>query len=114
MSTRPLSVRLNLIFIFLNFLVWLVLGVIIAANLQPSLPAQRLLKGIMAAMSFTSAVILLAALILLVKRKHSDYFIVLGFLIVTALLGTNLIPIVLLIKDHAWYLQEETLATGER
>lgn len=119
MSTRPRTVTLTLVFIFLNALVWLVLGLVIAASLHPALPDIPLLKGIMAAMSFAGAGLLLVAFILLLKRKRTGFFLALGFLGVTALLTffdqvgwvdlvtllINIVPIVLLVRDRDWYLK---------
>jgi lysylphosphatidylglycerol synthetase-like protein (DUF2156 family) len=108
-----------MIFTLLNALVWLVFGVIIAANAHPALPNLPLLKGVMAFLSFTVAVILLGVFFFLVKRNRIAYFIALGVLIATSLLTIldqfgladlifliiNIVPILLLIKDRAWYLQ---------
>jgi lysylphosphatidylglycerol synthetase-like protein (DUF2156 family) len=127
MTTRPRTVTLNYIFILLNALVWLVLGVIIAASLHPALPDQSLLKGIMAFMSFAGAAILLLAFILLLKRKRTGFFLALGFLLVTALLTffdqvgwvdlltlvIITVPIILLIKDRDWYLSKGLPFTKE-
>ena len=61
MSKHPLSVSTTLIFIILNALVWLALGVIIALHVHPALPDNPLLRGIMAFLSFGAAGILLGA-----------------------------------------------------
>lgn len=119
MSNRPLSVTFSMIFILLNALVWLVFGAIIAANAHPALPDLPLLKAVMAFLSFTAAAILLGLFFFLVKRNRIAYFIALGYLVVTSVLSIfdqfglvdliiliiNIIPIILLIKDRAWYLQ---------
>jgi hypothetical protein len=118
-ANRPLSVSVSMIFILLNALVWLVFGVIIAANAHPALPNLPLLKGIMAFLSFTVAVILLGVFFFLVKRNRIAYFIALGVMITTSLLTIldqfgladlifliiNIVPILLLIKDRSWYFQ---------
>lgn len=126
MANRPLSVSVSLIFILLNALVWLALGVIIAANAHPALPNLPLLKGVMAFLSFSIAGILVGAFIFLVKRNRIAYFIALGLLVAMTLLTIfdqfglsdliilviNIVPIVLLIKDQAWYLQEKPRDVG--
>lgn len=127
MFSRPRTVILCLVFIFLNVLVWLVLGVVTATNLHLALPEIPLLRGIMAGMSFTGAGILLVAFILLLKRRRIGFFLALGFLLVTALLTffdqvgwvdlvtlvIHLIPILLLIKDRDWYLPKRPSSLKE-
>ena len=126
MSARPLSVTVSLIFFLLNALVWLVFGGSIAANAHPALPDLPLLKGVMAVLSFTVAVILLGVAFMLVKRNRIAYFIALGLLVATSLLTIfdqfgladlvfliiNVVPIILLIKERAWFLQGNP-RTGE-
>jgi len=119
MTNRPLSVSAALIFILLNALVWFALGVIIAANAHPALPDVPLIKGIMAFLALATAGILLGLFILLGKRSRIAYFIALGLFVAISLLtifdqfgladlvilAINIVPIILLIKDRAWYLQ---------
>jgi hypothetical protein len=126
MANRPLSVSVTLIFILLNALVWLAFGAIIAANTHPALPIQPLLKGIMAFLSFSIAGILVGVFIFLLKRNRIAYFIALGLFIATSfltifdqfglsdllILVINMVPIVLLIKDRAWYLQVKPRTVG--
>ncbi|MDO9545482.1 MAG: hypothetical protein Q7J07_01880 [Pelolinea sp.] len=119
MTNRPLSVSAALIFILLNALVWLVLGVIIAADAHPALPDVPLIKGTMAFLALATAGILVGLFIFLGKHSRIAYFITLGLFAATSLLSIfdqfgladlvilaiNIIPIILLIKDRAWYLQ---------
>ena len=119
LTKRPLSVLINLIFILLNALVWLALGVIIALHAHPALPDNPIIQGAMAFLSFCAAGILLGILIFLLRRIRIAWFASLGFLAVTSILTifddfgwtdlvvlvVNLVPIILLIKDRAWYLQ---------
>ena len=119
MTNRPLSVSAALIFTLLNALVWLALGVIIAANAHPALPDVPIIKGIMAFLSFATSGILLGLFVFLGKRSRIAYFITLGLFIAISLLTIfdqfglvdlviliiNIVPIILLIKDRAWYLQ---------
>jgi lysylphosphatidylglycerol synthetase-like protein (DUF2156 family) len=124
MTNRPGSVSAALIFILLNALVWLALGVIIAANLHPGLPDIPLVKGVMAFLSFGAAAILLGLLFFLRKRSRPAWFLALGFLTLTCLLTffdqfglsdlviviLNIIPIILLIKERAWFLPAKPAA----
>ena len=126
MSNRPLSVSVALIFILLNALVWLAFGVIIAANAHPALPDQPIIKGVMAFLSLATAGILLGVFIFLGKRSRVAYFIALGLFVAISLLtifdqfgladlvilAINIVPVILLIKDRAWYLHVKPRAVG--
>jgi lysylphosphatidylglycerol synthetase-like protein (DUF2156 family) len=118
-NNRPLTVTITLIFIALNILVWLALGIIIAVNALPGLPDLPILKGIMAFLSLAMAGILIVLFIFLLRGSRIAYYLILALLIFTALLAIfdevglsdlvvliiNIIPVVLLIKDRPWYLQ---------
>lgn len=126
MTNRPISIPAALIFILLNFLVWLVFGIIIASNVHPALPDQPFIKWTMAILAFITAGILLVLFIFLRKRSQRAYFLTLAlfFTISTltifdqfgwadlAVLTINIIPILLLIKDRAWYLQTGSRPAG--
>jgi lysylphosphatidylglycerol synthetase-like protein (DUF2156 family) len=118
MFHRPLSVSVNLAFILLNALIWLILGLVIALHAHPSLPDNPIIQGGMTLLSFCAAGILLGLFIFLRKRIRLAWFAALGFLALTSILTIfddfgwadlvvlviNLVPIILLIKDRAWYL----------
>lgn len=119
MSNRPLTVTITLVFILLNVLIWLVLGIVIAINAHPALPVPPLMKGTMAFLSIVIAGILAALFFFIRKRNRIAYILILAFFVFTALLTffddvgwsdlvvlvINIVPIVLLIKDRTWYLQ---------
>jgi lysylphosphatidylglycerol synthetase-like protein (DUF2156 family) len=119
MTRPPLSVSVNLFFILLNALVWLVFGLIVALQIHPAQPDNPILLGGMAFLSFCAAGLLLGLFIFLWKRNRLAWFVNLGFLALASILtlfddfgwadlvvlAVNLIPILLLIKDRAWYLQ---------
>lgn len=127
MANRPLSVSVSLGFILLNALVWLVFGTIITAGAHPALPALPLVKGVMAFLSFTIAAMLLGLFVYLAKRNKIAYIFTLGLLTTTSLLtifdqfgladlfilGINIVPVILLIKDRAWYLQHKNIVLGQ-
>jgi len=118
MRDRPLSVTIALTFILLDALIWLGLGVIIAANAHPALPNVPIVRGIMAFLSLATAGILLGVFIFLRKPGRIAYFIALGLLAAIAfltifdqfglvdlvVLAINIVPLFLLLKDRAWYL----------
>jgi lysylphosphatidylglycerol synthetase-like protein (DUF2156 family) len=126
MANRPLTVSIALIFTLINSLVWLTFGVTIAANVHPALPIPPLLKGVMAFLSLAAGGILLVVFIFLGKRSRVAYYIALGLFNASTLLTIfdqfgladlvilciNIVPIILLIKDRAWYLQEKPRAVG--
>ena len=108
-----------MIFILLNALVWLALGMIIALHAHPALPDNPIVQGGMAFLSFCAAGLLLGLFIFLLRRVRIAWFAALGILAVTSILAifddfgwsdlvvlvVNLVPMILLIKDRAWYLQ---------
>jgi lysylphosphatidylglycerol synthetase-like protein (DUF2156 family) len=121
MARRPPSVSVTLIFFILNALIWLALGLIIAAGIHPALPDDPTIKWVMMLLSLGIAAILLGLFFFLRRPVRFAWPVALGFLVVTCLAGVfddfgwvdllvllvNLVPIVLLIKDRAWYLQEK-------
>ncbi|OGO11849.1 MAG: hypothetical protein A2030_02070 [Chloroflexi bacterium RBG_19FT_COMBO_50_10] len=126
MTPRPLSVTVSLGFILLNALIWLVLGIIIAANALPGLPDLPSMKGILAFLSITIAGFLVGLFAFIRRRSRRAYFLTLIFFIGVCILSVfddfglsdlvvlviNIIPIVLLIKDRAWYLQVKSRTEG--
>jgi predicted membrane channel-forming protein YqfA (hemolysin III family) len=95
-------------------------GLIIAFNALPSLPDIPFLKGGMTVLSLAIAGIFLGVFFLLRKRNRMAYYAALGLFAVTCLLLVfddfglvdfvvlviNLVPLGLLIKDRAWYLDK--------
>ncbi len=121
MTNRPKSVIAGYIFILLNALIWLVLGIIIAINAHPALPDSPGIRWIFAGLSISMAVIILVVFIFLYRRIRMAYYLSLAIFISTAVLTIfdnvgwsdivvlilNLVPIVLLIIDRNWYLQQK-------
>lgn len=119
MNNHPLSVKISFGFILGNILIWFGLGIIIALNAHPALPNTPLVKGLMAMLSIITAGILSILLILLYRGRRRAYFLMLATLVISALLIIfddiglvdvivlilTLTPVILLIKDRAWYLQ---------
>ena len=117
---RPLSAKVTFLFLLVNCLTWLILGVLIVTNSHPALPDQPMIMGIMAAASFAAAGILFGLFLLIYRRNKIGYYLTLAALIITAFLtffddfGLSdlivfiiiLIPVILLIKDRIWYFQE--------
>ena len=124
---RPLTFTISLVFILLNALVWLGLGVIILLNAHPAIPDLPYLKPFMLIVSFGIALVLLALFFFLSRRTHWAFIPALTVLGATVLLNIfdqlgwsdlvvialNLIPFILLIKDRAWYLSVESNAVSD-
>jgi lysylphosphatidylglycerol synthetase-like protein (DUF2156 family) len=120
MNKRPVSVSVTLLFILLNALIWLTLGVVIAVNIHPGIQSvPPTVKGVMAGLSFAAAAVLLVLCILLAKRIRVAWYAAILALVVSAslsifddfgwsdliMLVINLVPIILLVKERAWFLQ---------
>lgn len=127
MTSRPLSVSINLGFVLLDALLWLALGTIVAVDVHPALPDLPVYKTILAVLSFAIAGILLGLFFLLGKRSRVFHPIALsvfsvlsimtifdGFgLVDLIVLILHIVPIVLLIKDRAWYIKTAIPPLGE-
>jgi len=119
LTRPPLSVKINLLFILLNALVWLAFGLIVALHAHPALPDEPIILEAMVVLSFCAAGVLLGLFIFLRKHNRLAWFVALAGLALGSLLiifddfgwidllvlVINLIPIVLLVKDRAWYLR---------
>jgi hypothetical protein len=127
MTKPPVSVAAALLLLLLNALVWLAFAVLVAAGAHPSIPHTDLVKWTMAVLAFLNAVVLMGLCGLLRRGNHVAYYLTLGLLVVLSLLTvadqfgiSDLIvlillgvPLVLLVKDRAWYLQP-TSGTPDR
>lgn len=122
MNKRPLSVFVTLILVVLNAFVWVVFGLIIAFNTHPSLPDIPIILWGMAIISFVIAATMVWLVYMLNNRYRIGYYCALAlFITITFLtfldqvgwsdlviLAINIAPIVLLIKERSWYLQNES------
>ena len=122
MKNIPIIIKVALGFILLVALVWLVIGVLIAAQLHPGLStSDPLIHWGMAAASFAAFVVLVALAGLLAKRRRLAFFITLVALAVVMLLTlfdqmgwadllmllVTLVPFALLIIGRKWFLQQK-------
>jgi hypothetical protein len=99
-------------------LIWLVLGVIIAAKAHPALPVMPAVRGGLAFLSILMASIIALSFIFLDRGSRWAYYLTLAIFIFTAILTIfdnvgladiivlvlNIIPIVLLILGRTWFL----------
>jgi len=122
MILRPVTVTINLVIILLNALIWLILAIIIAANALPGIGDLPATKWVLELLSITIAIILLVLTYFCYKHSLKAYYLTLAFFVFTSILVIfddiglsdiifliiSLIPVGLLIKDRAWYLQSKT------
>lgn len=122
MTHRPVTVTINLAIILLNALIWIILAIVIAANALPGLGDLPTTKWVLGLLSITIAITLLVLTYFIYKHRLKAYILTLAFFGITSLLTIfddvglpdaiflviSLIPIILLIKDRAWYLQSKT------
>ena len=118
MTKRPLTVIVTSVFVLLNSLIWLALGILIATGLHPGMSVPAGTRSIMAFLSFAIVAVLLGLFIFLNKGSRTAYYLILAFFTFTAVLTffddvgwsdllvllINIIPLILLIKDRAYYL----------
>lgn len=121
MKNAPVLVKIALVFILINALVFFVLGVAIAANIHPGAPQDSGLKMLMMLGMFGGAIILAALYLLLSRRRRLSFFIALVVLAVIILLTIfdqvgwadvvammlAFVPLVLLILGRKWFLQKQ-------
>ena len=119
MTKRPSTVPAALFLLLLNALVWLVFGIIVAAGLHPSMPESDVVRWTMAVLAFLTTGVLLGLRVFLRRRSRIAYYLTIGLLVVLSTLTvtdefglSDLIvliiiaaPLLLLIKDRAWYLR---------
>jgi len=120
MKNSPLIIKIALVFILINAIGWLVLGVLFATGVHTGLPDDATLKLIMMLGFFGGAIILMLLFQLLRMRKRLAYFITLVVLALIMLLTLfdqvgladavvlviTLVPFVLLILGRKWFLQQ--------
>ena len=119
MTKPPSTVPAAHFLLLLNALVWLVFGIIVAAGLHPSMPESDVFRWIMAVLALLTTGVLLGLRVFLRRRSRIAYYLTVGLLVVLSTLTvtdefglSDLIvliiiaaPLVLLIKDRAWYLR---------
>jgi len=122
MMKTPTSVYAALGFILLNVLVWLAFSIIVATGVHPSIPEGNQIKWVMIILAFLTAGVLSILWFFLKRHSKVAYYLTLALLLVLSLLTVAddfglsdliyliiaIVPLALLIKDRAWYLQGET------
>ncbi len=117
MPRRPLSVTVTYGSILAAAMVWLALGVLRALNAHPAFPDDALPRNTMALLSLGAACLLLLLLKWLMLRRRYAHGVTVAVLAAAsaaifrddvglvdlAVLTISVIPLVLLLKDRAWY-----------
>lgn len=120
MKGFPKTVKLTLIFLLINALVWFLFALIILLGLHPALPEDVLYKWGMAALSLVAAGVMVGLFLLLKNRVQWGWYAALAALAFSVLLTifddvgwidvavmlVMLVPLVLIIRDRKWYLKK--------
>lgn len=118
MPSQPHSVTITRGLLLANATLWLVLGAIIAAGQHPALHVQPTLRFFIAAAMPGIGAVLCALALLLGRPQAWSYYLTVGLLLLITVsflfdqfgwtdllaLSFSLIPLVLLLKERAWYL----------
>jgi len=118
MKPLPGTIRITLLLLLLNALVWLFFGLIVVLGLHPALHVDAVYKWGMAVVSFLAAGFLVTLMFLLFRRWKPAWYLAVAALVVSALLTlfddigwvdigvllVMLVPLVLLLIDRKWYL----------
>jgi hypothetical protein len=119
MKRYPPSVRAVLLLLALDALLWFAFGVVAACGGIASLAHPAIVRWVMACLAWASAAALAGLTLLLTRRSRLAFFllvILLAIIVVLSLtdqvglvdlgaLAVSVIPLVLLLKDRAWYLR---------
>ncbi len=118
MEKRPVSVRLTLVFMLINAVIWLGFGVIVLSGLHPALDESKLIRFGYGGIAILAAAFLMLMYFLLRKPKKIAWYLSVLFFVAGAVVTlfddfgwvdlvfmlVDLVPLVLFIKDRKWYL----------
>jgi hypothetical protein len=116
--SRPASVNVTTLFILLDALLWLAFAILTSLGVIGSITELGSMRWLMAFLALVSAAGLGALAHLLRKGNRLAFYLAVVLLTIIAVLSVtdqvglldllalliNLIPLVLLLKDRAWYL----------
>jgi hypothetical protein len=119
MRDHPGSVTITSLLVLLSAAAWLALGLVIAINRHPALSVSLPVRAAMVGLSVAAACVLFGLYVLTQIRRPVAYFALLaalglGSLVVIfddigwadlLVLIIHVVPIILLIRDRAWYLE---------
>jgi len=121
MSRFPATVQATLLLLALDAVMWFAFGAVAAAGGIASFAGMPGLRWVMAGLAWASAAALAVLAILLGRRSRVAFFLAVILLTIIAVLSitdqigwldlaalaVSVIPLVLLLKDRAWYLRQE-------
>ena len=119
MKKTPISVSVTLILLLINAFVWLVFAIIVGTGLHPGIPKIDLVKWVYTSLSVLATAVLTCLWFYLRRQSRVAYYLTLASLAFVCILTffddfgladiifliIPIAPLVLLIKDRAWYLQ---------
>jgi lysylphosphatidylglycerol synthetase-like protein (DUF2156 family) len=120
MNRFPATVRATLLLLALDAVMWFAFGVAAATGAIASFADMPAFRWVMAGLAWASAAALAGLAILLGRRIRVAFYLavillaIIGVLSITdqigwvdvASLAVSVIPLVLLLKDRAWYLRQ--------
>ncbi len=126
MKRFPPAVRAALLLLALDALMWSSFGVVVAAGGITSI-AVPAVRWMMATLAWASAAALAVLAILLSRRVRVAFYLAIVLLAIIAVLSitdqvgwidlaalaVSVIPLLLLLKDRAWYLRQEAPGTPD-
>jgi hypothetical protein len=126
MRHSPASVRVALALLTLDALLWFGFGVVVACGGIASINHPPVLRWGMAGLALASAASLAAIALLLSRRSRPAFFVAISLLTIIvvlsitdqvglvdlAALAVSAAPLVLLLKDRAWYLRRADAPGG--
>lgn len=125
MRRFPATVRAALLLLGLDSLLWFAFGIVAAAGGIASIANPPALRWVMAGLACASAAALAGLTVLLSRRYRLAFSLAVILLLLIAVLSltdqvgfldlaslaVSVIPLVLLLKDRAWYLRQQ--ASGQ-
>jgi hypothetical protein len=126
MGHDPPSVRVALLLLALDALLWFAFGVVVACGGIASINQPPVLRWVMAGLACGGAAGLAGIALLLSRRSRPAFFVaifLLTFITVLSItdqvgladlvaLAVSAVPLGLLLKDRAWYLRPTNTAGG--
>jgi hypothetical protein len=122
----PASVRVALLLLALDALLWFAFGVVVACGGIASINHPPVLRWGMAGLALASAASLGGIALLLSRRSRPAFFFAISLLAIIVVLSitdqigladlvalaVSAVPLGLLLKDRAWYLRKTNAAGG--
>jgi hypothetical protein len=119
MRHSPASVRVALLLLMLDALLWFAFGIVAACGGIASINHPAIVRWVMAGLACTSAAALAGLAILLGRRSRTAFFLAVILLAIIAVLSitdqvglvdlvslaVSIVPLALLLKDRGWYLR---------